>query len=149
MERMAEQPAHGVDICRLTEEPHVASGHLPQVIEAAELLGFVTIRAGDIKLTPLGETFADAPIAARKEIFGSRLRRLPLVTWLLDLLRAGGNRQIKFEVAETTLSLEFPRAEAARQVATIINWGRYAEIPPHDANSEVIPLEPEGGARPQ
>ncbi|MDR3044498.1 MAG: AAA-associated domain-containing protein [Desulfovibrio sp.] len=145
VERMADQPAHGGDIYRLAEELHVSSDYLLKAIEAAELLGFVTIRAGDMELTPLGETFAEASILARKEIFGSRLRRLPLVVWLLDLLRASGNRQIKFEVAETALSLEFPRVEAARQVETMINWGRYAEILSYDDNSEVILLEPEGG----
>jgi NitT/TauT family transport system ATP-binding protein len=32
-------------------------------------LGFAVISKGDIELTPLGQTFAEASILARKEIF--------------------------------------------------------------------------------
>ena len=111
--------------------------------EAAELLGFATIAKGDITLTPLGQTFAEASILARKEIFATRIRRLPMVRWLLTMLRAAETRQLKSEVIKTALSLEFPPEEAERQIQTMISWGRYAEILAYDDDNETIYLEPE------
>jgi hypothetical protein len=57
------------DIYMLEDELGVDSDHLLRLTEAAELLGFAVISKGDIELTPLGQTFAEASILARKEIF--------------------------------------------------------------------------------
>ncbi len=66
--------------------------------DAAELLGFVTVAHGDMALTPLGQAFAEASIQARKEIFSSRIRQLPLFTWLLGMLWAAENHQLPRDV---------------------------------------------------
>ncbi|MCX8062782.1 MAG: nitrate/sulfonate/bicarbonate ABC transporter ATP-binding protein, partial [Anaerolineales bacterium] len=86
LENLAEMPQNRADIYRLTEDLSVDSAHILSLTEAAELLGFATIAKGDITLTPLGETFAEASILARKEIFATRIRRLPLMRWLLTML---------------------------------------------------------------
>ncbi|MDO9348137.1 MAG: AAA-associated domain-containing protein [Anaerolineales bacterium] len=39
------------------------------------------------------------------------------------------------------LELEFPPDEAEKQLDTLINWGRYAEIFSYDDNEERIYLE--------
>ena len=61
------------------------SAIMPQRL-AAELLGFAAVEKGDISLTSLGQTFADASILERKEIFATRIRRLPTFRWMLDIL---------------------------------------------------------------
>jgi NitT/TauT family transport system ATP-binding protein len=115
---------------------------LLRLTEAAELLGFATIEKGDITLTSLGETFAEASILARKEIFATRLRRVPIVRWLLAMLRAANQQRLDREVVETALGLEFPPEEAGRQLETIIDWGRYAEALVYDDDEELLFLEP-------
>ncbi|MBX2999660.1 MAG: AAA-associated domain-containing protein [Caldilineaceae bacterium] len=130
------------DIFRLPDELGVNSDHLLRLTEAAELLGFATITKGDIALTPLGETFAEASILARKEIFATRIHRLPIVRWLLNLLAASEQHRIGYGVVKAALELEFPAQEAERQIDTLIDWGRYAEILAYDDDSEIIYREP-------
>lgn len=142
LERLAEAPENHADLYRLTEDLKVDSDHLLLLAEASELLGLATIAKGDITLTPLGETFAEASILARKEIFRTRIRRLPLFKWLLALLQAAAGQRLQREVVKTALELEFLPDEAERQLETIINWGRYAELLAYDDSDERIYLEP-------
>jgi NitT/TauT family transport system ATP-binding protein len=112
-------------------------------VETAELLGFATVEKGDITLTSLGETFAEASILARKEIFATRIRRLPIFKWVVGLLRATDKQQLAWDVIEAALGLEFPPQEAERQLETIVNWGRYAELLAYDDDSAVLFLDTE------
>jgi len=147
LEHLAEAPGNRHDIYRLAEELKADSDHLLRLTETAELLGFATIAQGDITLTPLGETFAEARILARKEIFATRIRRLPIFKWLLNMLQAAEGHRLKRDVIQTALELEFPPEEAGRQLETAINWGRYAEVIAYDDDDEVLYLEPEVGGR--
>ncbi len=143
LEHMDEAPDDRYDIFRLEDELGVDPDQLLRLTEVAELLGFATIAKGDITLTPLGQTFAEASILARKEIFATRIRRLPMVRWLQSMLRADETHQLKSEVIKAALSLEFPPEEAEHQIQTMINWGRYAELLAYDDDNETIYLEPE------
>ncbi len=144
LEHVAEMPDHRHDLYRLAEELRVDSDQLLRLTEVAELLGFATIGKGDIVLTPLGETFAEASILARKEIFATRIRRLPLFRWLLSLLSVAEGRRLKWDVVIRALELEFPPEEAENQLETIVNWGRYAEVIAYDDATETIFLEEMG-----
>jgi NitT/TauT family transport system ATP-binding protein len=146
LEHLSEAPNDRADIYRLAEELKVDSDRLLRLTEAAELLGFATIAQGDIALTPLGETFAEASILARKEIFAARIRRLPFIKWLLTLLNAAERNQLQREVLKTALELEFPPDEAERQLEIIANWGRYTELLVYDDDDDIFYLEPGGAA---
>ncbi|HXF65014.1 MAG TPA: nitrate/sulfonate/bicarbonate ABC transporter ATP-binding protein [Caldilineaceae bacterium] len=151
LEYLARLPAPHADIYRLAGELGLDSDHLLRLIEAAELLGFASVVQGDITLTPLGETFVDAGILGRKEIFAARLRRLPMFKWLFALLRAADRHQLPWEVVRTALELEFPRTEAERQLDSIVDWGRYAEALAYDDGAALLALEPNAepaGVRP-
>jgi NitT/TauT family transport system ATP-binding protein len=143
LEHLAESEKDKHDIYILEDELGIESDHLLRLTEAAELLGFATITKGDMELTPLGQTYAEASILARKEIFASRLRRLPIISWLLSMLRAAETQQLKSNVIKTALGLEFLPDVAQSQIATLINWGRYAELLAYDDDAETIFLEPE------
>jgi NitT/TauT family transport system ATP-binding protein len=138
LERVQGMPGRTADLFRLADELHVDSDYLLRLAEAAELLGFATVGQGDISVTPLGEAFAEATILARKEIFGMRLRRLPLIQWLLRLLNAADKHELEYDVALTALELEFPAEEAERQLDLAIEWGRYAELLEYDDDSRMI-----------
>lgn len=141
LEHIFENHKNGADIYRLAEELSIDSDTLLRLTEAAELLRFATIQKGDIALTVLGETFAEASILARKEIFATRIRRLPIFRWIFNLLRSAENQRLKWNVIQTALELEFPPEEAEKQLETVVNWGRYAEALGYDDNSETIYLE--------
>ncbi len=140
-EHLNELPESRADVYRLPEVLSVHADYLLQLTEAAELLGLARIEKGDITLTDLGETFAEARILARKDIFATRVRRLPIFRWLLALLNASEKQRIRWEVVKTALSLEFPPDETESQLDTMIEWGRYAEVLAYDDDQEVIYLE--------
>lgn len=141
LEHLHEAPQQRADIYQLAKDLKVELNALLPLTEAAELLGFATIAQGDITLTPLGETFAEASIQARKEIFATRIRRLPLFQWLLAMLQAADTHQLEKDVLTTALELDFPADEAARQVEVAINWGRYAELLAYNDRTASIDLE--------
>ncbi len=138
LEFLDEMPNDRMDVYRLEQELNLGTTAVLQLTEAAELLGFATIAKGDITLTPLGETFAEARILARKEIFATRIRRLPMFKWLLAMLDAADKGQLDRDVIRLALELEFSPEDAARQVELAINWGRYAELLAYDDSTETI-----------
>ena len=143
LEHLAQLPNGRHDIYQVADDLQLGSDHLLSLIEAAELLSFVTVNEGDITITPLGHTFADASILARKEILATRIRRLPLFRWLLAMLHAADNGQLELDVVQAALELDFPAEEAKRQLETIINWGRYAELFAYDEDAGRFYLETE------
>ena len=146
LEHLHEAPQQRADIYQLAKDLKVELNALLPLTEAAELLGFATIAQGDITLTPLGETFAEASIQARKEIFATRIRRLPLFKWLLAMLQAADTHRLEKDVLTTALELDFPAEEAARQVEVVINWGRYAELLAYNDRTASIDLESQAAA---
>ncbi|RIK45550.1 MAG: nitrate ABC transporter ATP-binding protein [Chloroflexi bacterium] len=142
LEHVARLPTLRTDIYRLEDELSVGSDHLLRLIDAAELLGFATVVQGDIHLTPLGETYVDASILGRKEIFAARIRRLPIFKWLFAMLRATANHHLEWDVVKAALALEFPPDETERQLTTLVDWGRYAEVLAYDTGNSLLALEP-------
>lgn len=138
LELLDELPGNRADIYQLADDLRADSDLILRLVEAAELLGFATIAQGDVTLTPLGETFAEARILARKEIFGTRIRRLPLFRWLLSLLRAAEAQRLKADVVRAALEFDLPAEEAARQLGIAIDWGRYAELFGYDDDDAVL-----------
>jgi NitT/TauT family transport system ATP-binding protein len=133
------------DIYKLDAELGLEMVDLVHTIEMAEMLGFATVSAGDITITPLGQAFAEASILARKEIFAGRARRLPMIEWTMQMLRAAPDGRLPWKVFYTALLPEFPDEVATRQIDTVIDWGRYAELLEYDDRDQTLSLAaPEG-----
>ncbi len=121
LEHLSELPNGRTDIYRLADELGIGSSHVLSLTEAVEILGFAFVEKGDIRLTPLGETFAEASILARKEIFAISIRRLPLVRWPTTMLTYSEGHALDWDVILTALELEFPKEEAEKQLDILIN----------------------------
>jgi NitT/TauT family transport system ATP-binding protein len=132
LERLNEEPGGRVDIYKLADELVDSFEDILPIIEAAELLGFARVETGDLRLTTLGQTFADAGIQARKAIFSARIRRVPIIRWINDMLRASDDRRLSWNIFATALNFEFSDEEAERQIDTAVNWARYAETFSYD-----------------
>ncbi len=128
------------DIYKLEGELGVEMVDLVQTIEMAEMLGFATVSAGDIQLTPLGRAFAEASILTRKELFAQRARRLPMIQWMMQMLNAAPNKELPWKVFYTALLPEFPDEMSERQLDVAIDWGRYAELLDYDDRDELVTL---------
>jgi len=146
LERVDEFPGKRIDIFRLADELKLDSDYLLRLTEAAELLGFSIIAQGDIALTPLGETFAEASVLARKSIFGVRIRRLPVFQWLIAQLKEREDNRLSVDTLREALGRDVLPEEVEPQLNIIVDWGRYAEIFAYDDNTEMIYLEPGSAA---
>ena len=140
MEKVNEESGR-TDLYRLTENLQLELDDVLPVVEAAELLGFATVDQGDIVLTPLGQTFADASILARKEIMAGRVLRLPVIRWIYETLQADDDHRVAEEHFAEKLQTDFGEY-AGEELDTAINWGRYAELFEFDDDTDELYLQP-------
>ncbi len=131
------------DLYRITNEFNLELDDMLPIVEMAEMLGFATVDQGDIRLTALGQTFADASILTRKEILAGRALRLPLIRSIYETLQADDNQRIDRDYFIDKLQADFGD-RAADQVDTAVDWGRYAELFAYDDNSDELYLEGNG-----
>jgi NitT/TauT family transport system ATP-binding protein len=134
------------DLYRLTENLRLELDDVLPIVEAAELLGFATVDQGDIKLTGLGQAFADASIVARKEIIAGRALRLPTIRWIYETLQKDDNKHIAEEYFIEQLQNDFGDY-AKDQLDTAVDWGRYAELFAYDDLSGELFLEDDSAAK--
>jgi NitT/TauT family transport system ATP-binding protein len=129
-----------VDIYRLAGDISMELDEILPIVEAGELLGFVKVQEGDLILTPLGRTSAEASVLGRKEMFAGRLLRLPVISWIYETLRKDENQRIAREYFLEKLSPEF-HDHTEKQLGRAINWGRFAELFAYDKDTDELYLE--------
>jgi NitT/TauT family transport system ATP-binding protein len=131
------------DIHRLADDLAFEIDDLLPIVEAAALLGFITIKEGDAELTAAGRGFADADILKRKELFREAARNVPLIRQITRSLEAKADHTLPEEFFQDMLEEHFSEDETKRQLETAIHWGRYAEIYDYDSTAErfYIPKE--------
>jgi len=139
MEKVKEDGGRA-DLHRLGSELHFELDDLLPVVEAAEILGFARVEAGDIVLTPLGQAFADAGIPARKEIVAGRILRHPTIRWIYETLQQDDDQRIAESFFLERLQAEFGDA-ASEQLDIAISWARYAELFAFDDDTDELFLE--------
>lgn len=130
------------DLPALAEELHLEIDSLFPLTEALEILHFAVVSEGDIELTEQGKVFAVADILHRKQIFAAHLMSyVPLARHIRQVLdRATGHTaQEKSFLAE--LQEDLGEHVAEEVLATVIDWGRYAELFAYDYNTGILSLE--------
>ena len=110
------------------------------IVEAGDLLGFVTVNEGDLLLTSLGRAYADATILARKAIVAGRVLRLPIIAWIYETLQHDDNQRVAWSFFHDTLEKDFGD-KAEEQLDIAINWGRQAELFAYDDDAGELYLE--------
>ncbi len=101
---------------------------LLKVMKAAEILGLVTTPSGDVVLEPLGKQFLEADINQRKLMLREQLMKHGLFNYFVRLLRGQENRSLYKEVVLEHLAILLPAESPERTFATLVNWGRFAEL---------------------
>lgn len=141
LEHIAESETPRVNIPDLAADLKVESNDLLELTDASELLGYVLVSEGDIALTDLGRQYVDASITDRKDLFASRIKRLPVFMWLLEMLEEEEDHRLSWDDVQDGLEHEFPSEEAERFIETVVEWGRYGELFAYDDGREMIYLE--------
>ncbi len=117
------------DIYKLADELAFELDDLLPIVDAAQLLRFLRVEEGDVTITPEGRAYAESEIQQQKELF--RDAALEHVLLLRQITRALSNKSdhtVPEEFFLDMLDEQFSDDETQRQLATAINWGRYAEL---------------------
>ncbi len=131
------------DLFRLAEELVMDVEDLLPILEACVLLGFASLKEGDVQITPAGIRFADADIQQRKVLFRqAALEHATLLKQIDSILRRKADHSITDEFFHDILDEHFAEDEVQRQFETAMNWGRYAEIFDYNrANGRLLQAE--------
>ena len=135
---------------RLAEVLIMDAEDLLPIVEAAVLLGFATLKEGDVQITAEGARFAEADILTRKILFRqAALNHVVILQQIDRVLHAKADHSIPEEFFYDILDEHFSEDEVRRQFETAMNWGRYAEIFDFDRESHRLVLaEPVGEPHP-
>jgi NitT/TauT family transport system ATP-binding protein len=123
------------DIYHLADDLAFEIDDLLPIVDAAHLLGFLTIEEGDAAITPAGANFANAEIRLQKELFReAALEHILLLRQIRRALETKSDHTVPEEFFLDMLDEQFSEEESKRQVETAVNWGRYAELFDFDAS---------------
>jgi ABC-type nitrate/sulfonate/bicarbonate transport system, ATPase component len=123
------------DIYRLADDLAFEIDDLLPIVDAAQLLGFLTVTEGDAAITPAGAEYANSEILRQKELFRTAaLENVLLLRQIVRALEAKSDRSVPEEFFHDMLDEQFSEDETVLQLETAINWGRYAELFDFDAS---------------
>ena len=111
------------------------------VLEAADALGFVALAEGDIKMTPLGKELVDQDVDGRKELLRGRLLMHAVFMTIVGELNASADRHISRGFLIEMFESRYSPEESERQLQTVIDWGRYAELIGYNPETEEMYLD--------
>jgi NitT/TauT family transport system ATP-binding protein len=143
IDSLSEAPYHGrADLPQLADEENLVMDELFPLIETLQLLGFAHVSSGDIELTALGRTYAEADMLARKQLFAEAVpKHVPLAAHIRRVLDERPGHRAPAARFLRELEDHLSESEAQRVLDTVINWGRHAEIFSYDSDTEVLNLE--------
>ncbi len=131
-----------IDLPALAESLHLDVNNLFPITEVLDMLRFVKIIDGELKLTESGKKFAEADILEKKQIFAEHLLKyLPIAHKIKETLEQDINHKVIKELFLEELEINFSKEESEKILRTVISWGRYAEIFSYDYDSGELSLE--------
>jgi NitT/TauT family transport system ATP-binding protein len=138
---------HGrADIYRLADDLAFEIDDLLPIVDAAQLLHFLTVEEGDAAITPAGREYADSEILLQKELFRkAAVENVLLLRQITRALDTKSDHTVPEEFFLDMLDEQFSADETLRQLETAISWGRYAELFDFDASRRrfILPQEEE------
>jgi NitT/TauT family transport system ATP-binding protein len=112
------------------------------IVEMLQLLRFVDLADGDIRLTPQGRRLADSDIDSRKRLFADHLLTyVPIVALIKRVLDERPSHRAPFSRFSEQLEDFMSEEYAERTLRSVITWGRYAELFAYDEESRQFSLE--------
>jgi NitT/TauT family transport system ATP-binding protein len=142
MEEIGAPPYDGkADIPALADSLNMEVDDLFPVAETLQLLRFVEIAEGDIALTSAGKRFAEADTDTRKSIFRDHLLTyVPIAARIKQILDERPTHRAPAARFREELEDYMTEDQATVTLATVTNWGRYAEIFAYDETSQMFSL---------
>jgi NitT/TauT family transport system ATP-binding protein len=130
------------DLPALASELQYELDDLLPLIEALKIVGLGLAEEGDAVLTDLGHQFAEADVLGEKELFREQvLKNVELVQRIVRDLQSSPEHSFKEDALLEELQANFSEPEARRQLDTVIDWGRFAELFAYDDDTGELYLE--------
>jgi NitT/TauT family transport system ATP-binding protein len=124
------------DLPKLAEQLSFEVDDLLPLVDAAELLGFATVKNADLEITDAGREFSAADILKSKELFAQHAyEHAPLVRAICNALAATTDGNLNERFFLDLLRRSFSEQDAQRQLELAIDWGRYGELYEYAADS--------------
>jgi NitT/TauT family transport system ATP-binding protein len=143
LETLAGAPYNGkADLPVIAELLHLEGDDLFPVSDALQMMHFVEVEGGDIKLVQAGKEFVEADTDQRKHIFQRQLlANVPLAAHIRRILQERANHVAPksrfFDELEDHMSSE----DAEATLRSVTAWARYAESFAYDDDTETFSLE--------
>ena len=135
-----------IGLADLADELNFEIDDLLPLVDAAAMLGLVTISDGELTLTDIGGRFTTADIQTSKQIFAAQARsRAPLVHTICKALSGSADGNLRAGFFLDLLRRGFSVDDARRQLDIAIDWGRYGELYDYDSVSDDITADPAAG----
>lgn len=139
--KVLDEHAGREDIYKLAKELHYELGELMEVIKAGEMLGFVHTPGGDCVLEDVGKTILKSKVNAKKKLFRDQLKKLALMTHMIQVLSRTEGRRLEKEVILEDLSRLLPHEDPEKSFETLVNWSRYGELFGYTRGSQQLYLD--------
>lgn len=138
-----------IGLADLADELNFEIDDLLPLVDAAAMLGLVTVGDGELVLTEIGTKFTTADIQSSKKIFANQTRGLaPLVRTICKALTGSADGTLRAGFFLDLLQRGFSADDARRQLDIAIDWGRYGELYDYDSLSDDITADPAAGIHP-
>ncbi len=126
---------HGKDdIYRLASDLGFEIDDLLPIVDAAQILGFLTVTEGDAEVTTAGAEYANSEILRQKELFRkAAVDNVLLLRQIVRAIETKTDHTVPEEFFHDLLDEQFTEEVTLRQLETAISWGRYAELFDFDA----------------
>jgi NitT/TauT family transport system ATP-binding protein len=135
------------DMYHLAEELLMEVDDLFPIVDGAVMLRFADSTRGDVHITPAGKAFAEADIAARKQLFRTAiLAHVTLIQQIRNALERKSDHVVPLEFFRDVLDEHLSHDDVQRQIDTALNWGRYAEIFTYDSETDKLMLDEVSGS---
>lgn len=124
------------DLFRIGQELQLDVDDLLPIVDAAQLIGFIKLKEGDVHLNPIAYQFIQGNVDERKQMMRDLLlANVQLVQKIHSLLQASQSHRITEDLLLDILANHFTPQEAERQLNTAVNLGRYTELFNYDEPS--------------
>jgi NitT/TauT family transport system ATP-binding protein len=118
----------GLELFELARHAALELSQLLLVVNAAELLGWVTTPGGRVEMTAEGRQFVAADIKKRKQRLNATLRGLFVFDLIIQALKQSASNEVDEAAILGQLAQAFPHERPQRILHTIVAWARYAEL---------------------
>ncbi len=118
----------GLELFELARHAGLELSQLLLVVNAAEVLGWVTTPGGRVEMTAAGRQFVAADIGTRKQRLNATLRGLFVFDLIVQALKQAANNEVDEAAILGELAQKFPHEHPQRLLRMIVAWARYAEL---------------------